>query len=130
MLLAQAEIEPVLTQVKAAFPNLSDWEYSNEDDGDHFGFTVWGCLVVQSGAESWEQRRFYVTFDIYPEQGPEHGQERWRGALTIGQHSYLWTSADFGDAHLVNTEPCASLAEAITALKTGIADLAGAFSAV
>ena len=128
MLLAHSGIEPVLRQVKAAFPKLSDWEYSNEKDGDYFGFTVWGCLVVPTGAESWEQRRFYVTFDILAEQGQEH--ERWRGTLTIGQHSYLWSSADVGDAHLVNTEPCASLAEAISALKAGIAALAQSFSAL
>ncbi len=134
MLLAQAEIELVLSQVKAAFPNLSDWEYSNEDDDDHFGFTVWGCLVVPTGAESWEQRRFYVTFDIFSEPGSEPGSapgpEQWRGTLTIGQHFYLWTSADFGDAHLVSADPCANLAEAMVALKAGIADLARALSAV
>jgi hypothetical protein len=128
MLLAQLEVERILSQVRAAFPNLSDWKYSNENDGDHFGFTVWGTLVVQTGTESWSQRRFYVTFDIYPEQ--KEGPEQWRGALTIGQHSYPWSSADVGDAHLVNTEPCASLAEAITELKAGITDLARAFSAI
>ncbi|MBI1766016.1 MAG: hypothetical protein HYR56_31820 [Acidobacteria bacterium] len=128
MFLAQTEIEPVLNQVKAAFPNLSEWEYSNEKDGDHYGFTVWGCLIVQTGAESWEQRRFYVTFDIFVEPGAKPAQ--WHGTLTVGQHSYMWTSADFGDAHLVNTAPCATLAEAISALKTGIADLASAFSAL
>lgn len=52
MLLAQLEVERILNQVKAAFPNLSDWEYSNENGGDHFGFTVWGRLIVQTGAES------------------------------------------------------------------------------
>jgi hypothetical protein len=134
MFLAQAEIEPVLQQVKAAFPNLSEWEYSNQKDDDHFGFTVWGCWTVQTGAKSWEQRSFYVTFDIFAEiaskPGARREPERWRGTLTVGQHSYLWSSADVGDAHLVNTAPCASLAEAITALKAGIADLARAFSAV
>lgn len=122
MLLTQLEIEHALRQVRTAFPNLVDWEYSNEADADYFGFTIWGCFVPQEDAESLSARRFYVTFDIY--------QDQWRGTLTIGQHCYLWTSADVGDAHLVSTEPCASLAEAIAALKVKMADLARAFSAV
>jgi hypothetical protein len=122
LLLPQSEIDGVLRQVRAAFPNLVEWEYSNEVDAEYFGFTIWGCLVAQEDDESLLKRRFYVTFDIY--------QDRWRGTLTIGQHSYLWTSADVGDAHLVSTEPCASLDEAIAALKVKIADLAKAFSAI
>ena len=43
MLLAQTEIEPILRQLKAAFPKLTDWEYSNEKAGDYFGFTVWAA---------------------------------------------------------------------------------------
>lgn len=122
MLLTQLELEHVLRQVRTAFPNLVDWEYNNEVDADYFGFTIWGRFVPQEDAESLSERRFYVTFDIY--------QDKWRGTVTIGQHSYLWTSADVGDAHLVSTEPCASLEEAIAALKVKIADVAKAFSAV
>ncbi len=91
MLLTQLEIEDILRQVRAAFPNLVEWEYSNEVDADYFGFTIWGCFVPREDDESLLKRRFYVTFDIY--------QDQWRGNLTIGQHCYLWTSADVGDAH-------------------------------
>lgn len=122
LLLTQLEVEHVLRQVRTSFPNLLDWEYSNEVDSDYFGFTIWGCFVPQEDAESLLKRRFYITFDI--------DKDQWRGYLTIGQHCYLWTSADVGDAHLVNTEPCASLEEAVAALKVKIADLARAFSIV
>lgn len=101
MLLTQSEIEEVLRQVKAAFPNLGEWEYSNEVDEDYFGFTVWGCFVLPEDDDSLLQRRYYATFDI--------DQNQWRGMLTIGQHNYLWTSAAVGDAHLLSTEPCANL---------------------
>ncbi len=30
MLLTEPEIQQVLEQVQAAFPNLTDWEYNNE----------------------------------------------------------------------------------------------------
>lgn len=56
-------------------------------------------------------------------------QEEWRGSLTIGQHSYLWSSADVGDAHLLSTEPCNSLEDAIAALKAEMIRLFKAFSA-
>jgi hypothetical protein len=36
---------------------------------------------------------FFITLDTY--------EEHWYGHLTIGQHCYLWSSADVGDAHLV-----------------------------
>jgi hypothetical protein len=38
------------------------------------------------------------------------------------------SSADVGDAHLVNTEPCETLQEAIAALKAKILELFQAFS--
>lgn len=119
MLLTPSELERVLSQVRTAFPNLVDWEYSNEAESDHFGFTVWGCLVLREDDDSLSERRFYVTFDIYEKQ--------WQGALTIGQHNHLWTSADFGDAHLLYTERYSSLGDAIAALKGKIAELARAF---
>lgn len=122
MLLTESEIEDALRQVKAAFPNLSEWEYSNEIDEEYFGFTAWGCFVLPEDDDSLLQRRYYITFAI--------DQNQWRGTLTIGQHNYLWTSADVGDAHLLSTEPYANLAEAIAALKVKIADLAKAFSAI
>ncbi len=120
MLLPQPELERVLSQVRTAFPNLVDWEYSNEAESDYFGFTVWGCLVLRDDNDDLLARRFYVTFDL--------SEEHWQGVLTIGQHNYLWTSADFGDAHLVNSERYSSLDDAIVALKSQIRDLARAFS--
>lgn len=38
-------------------------------------------------------------------------------------HSYLWSSADVGDAHLVDTDPSETLEEAIAALKANINEL-------
>jgi hypothetical protein len=128
VLLAEAEVEPVLETLKAAFPKLSDWEYCNEEDGDHNGFTVWGCLTIKDGDHDFSARDYYVTFDIHAKQGQGKGQ--WRGTLSIGQHSYFWSSADAGDASLLDTAFCASLSEAITALKSQIRDFASALSAI
>jgi len=127
VLLAEAEVEPVLEMLKEAFPKLSDWEYCNEKDGDHNGFTIWGRLTIGDGDDDLSARDYYVTFDIYAEQG--QGQGRWRGTLSIGQHSYFWSSADAGDASLLDTAFCVSLSEAITALKSKIRDFAAALSA-
>jgi hypothetical protein len=110
----------VLTQVRTAFPNLVEWEFCNEADDDHSDFTIWGCLTIREDDEFLLQRRFYITFDLYKEQ--------WQGVLTIGQHNYLWTSADFGDAHLLNTSRCSDLGIAIAALKEQIAAFTRAFS--
>lgn len=66
-------------------------------------------------------RRFFITLDT------DH-EDKWQGCLTIGLHSYLWSSADMGDAHLVNTETCETLEKAITALKAKILELFQAFS--
>ncbi|WP_375494613.1 hypothetical protein [uncultured Nostoc sp.] len=118
MLLTEPEIQQVLEQVQAAFPNLTDWEYNNEKNEEYFGFSIWGQLVVNP--EELMPRRFFITLDTY--------QDKWQGCLTIGQHSYLWSSADAGDAHLVNTEPSETLQEAITTLKAKIAELLAAFS--
>ncbi|MBD0386625.1 MAG: hypothetical protein ICV54_08875 [Nostoc sp. C3-bin3] len=46
----------------------------------------------------------------------------------IAPPSYLWSSADVGDAHLVDTEPSETLEEAISALKAKIVELLAAFS--
>ncbi|HAC63543.1 MAG TPA: hypothetical protein DCF68_08375 [Cyanothece sp. UBA12306] len=45
-------------------------------------------------------------------------QEKWRSYLTIGLHSYLWSSADMGDAHLLSTDNFESVEETISQLKT------------
>jgi hypothetical protein len=119
VLLTEPEIQQVLEQVQAAFPNLTEWEYNNEKNGEYFGFSVWGHFV--NNPEELMPRRFFITLDT-------NHEDKWEGCLTIGQHSYLWSSADVGDAHLVNTEPCETLQEAIAALKAKIAELFQAFS--
>jgi len=120
LFLPAAEVEPVLDQLRVAFPHLTEWQYCNKSDFDHFGFTVWGCFTMPDHTDSLTSRRFYVTFDLYENQ--------WRGTLSIGMHNYLWSSADMGDAILANTEPCADLTGAVGKLKEKIADLARAFS--
>src|SRR5262249_44347106 len=65
-------------------------------------------------------RHFYVTFATHA--------EHWSGHLTIRQHYYWWTSADVGDAHLLDTAACTTLEEAIVALKAEIARLCHALS--
>ena len=66
--------------------------------------------------EAFMPRHFYITFATHA--------EHWSGHLTIGQHFYWWTSADVGDAHLLDTEECATLEEAIVALKAEMATAA------
>ncbi len=121
MLLTEFEIQQVMAQVKTAFPFFTEWEYSNEENEDYPGFSVWGKFVTN--AEELLSSRFFITFDKYHEN-------KWRGYLTIGQHAYFWSSADAGDAYLLNTEPCESLEEAILALKAKMVELWRAFSAV
>ena len=117
MLLTEPEIQQVLEQVKAAFPNLTDWEYNNEKNDEYFGFSVWGHFV--NNPEQLMPRRFFITLDTY--------ESKWQGCLSVGQPSYLWSSADVGDAHLVDTEPSDTLEEAISALKAKIVELFQAF---
>src|SRR5690606_37807038 len=126
--LAEEDIEPVLETLKTAFPNVSDWEYCNEVDGDHNGFTVWGSLSIQKGDKDLWAKHYYVTFDIYDKE--KQGRGQWLGTLTIGQHSYFWSSADAGDAYLLDTEHYSSLSESVTALKMQIREFASALSAI
>ncbi|AFY33150.1 hypothetical protein [Calothrix sp. PCC 7507] len=120
MILTEAEIQQVLAQAQAAFPNLTNWEYINEKNSEYFGFSVWGEFVLNP--EVLMSRSFFITLDTY--------EDKWQACLTVGQHSYLWSSADAGDAHLLDTEPCESLEEAITLLKAKMVQLLAAFSAV
>jgi hypothetical protein len=120
MLLTEPEIQQVLNQAKAAFPNLTDWEYNNETNGEYFGFSMWGEFVLNP--EELMPRRFFITLDTY--------EDKWQGCLTIGQHSYLWSSADVGDAHLLDTEASETLEEAIAVLKAKMVELLAAFSVV
>jgi hypothetical protein len=120
MILAESEVQQVIKQVKTAFPNLTDWEYNNEDNEDYYGFAVWGQFVLNP--EELMHQTFFVTIDIY--------QDKWQGSLTTGQHSYFWSSTDEDDARLLNTKPCESLEEAIAQLKAEILRLFQAFSVV
>jgi hypothetical protein len=65
-------------------------------------------------------RSFFITFDTF--------ETTWSGHLTIGQHCFFWSSADVGDAHLLDTGPCATLEEALATLKHQIVELFDAFS--
>lgn len=118
MLLTAAEVQQAIAEASASFPHLSNWEFNNEVNQEYVGFSLWGELVFDENDHM--PRRFYVTFDTY--------QQNWRGYLSIGQHCYYWSDADAGDAHLADTEPCATLGEAITALKAEIGTLVRAFS--
>lgn len=118
MLLTKLEIQQVLKRAQAAFPNFTDWEYNNEVNQEYFGFSLWGQWVCDP--EELMPRQFFITLDTY--------EEYWRSYLTIGQPSYLWSSADFGDAILLSTGNHASIDDAITALKEEMLLLFKAFS--
>lgn len=118
MLLADREVERVLTYAKAAFRRFDDWEYNNTANEEYPGFALWGMYILDQ--EETTPRRFFVTFDIY--------DRAWRGHLTIGQPNYFWSSADFGDAYLLDTRDCTSLEEAVAELKREMADLFRAMS--
>ena len=77
-------------------------------------------VATRNGAEEFRARHFYITFATHA--------EHWSGHLTIGQHYYWWTSPDVGDAYLLDTEECATLEEAIVALKAEMTHLCRALS--
>jgi len=120
LLLREHEVQKVIEQAKTAFPNFTDWEYNNETHEEYFGFSLWGQFVLNP--EDQMPRRFFITFDTY--------KENWHGHLTIGQHCYLWSNADVGDAHLLDTESCKTLEDAMASLKVEMGDLFRAFSAI
>ena len=113
MLLAELELQRSLEAVRAAFPNFANWQHVNETDDSYSGFSLWGEFVLDSTDPM--PRRFFITFDTF--------QEAWSGHLTIGQHCFYWSSADFGDAHLLDSGSFASLEQAIEAVKSQIANL-------
>jgi len=119
MILTEHEIQQALEKAQKAFPHFGDWEYINDADDEYFGFSIWGCYTPHP--EEIMPEHFYITLDTY--------EQTWRGHLSIGQHCYLWSSADMGDAHLVDTEPCKNMEDAIISLKSEIAKLFDAFSA-
>ena len=113
MLLPENEIPQVMEKAKAAFPNFSNWKYSNEINEEYSGFSLWGELTLDPEEEI--PPNFFVTLD--------KNKEEWRGYLTVGQPSYLWSSADFGDAYLLAVGDYDSIEAAITGLKVEIVKL-------
>src|SRR5262245_16334875 len=110
MILPESELQRCRALVASAFPRFGSWEFVNAPHRDYVGFTIWGRY--RSGSER-QAPVFFVTFD--------RPKEQWVGHLTVGKHSYFWSSADFGDASLLYTDRCATLEEAIAALKRRIA---------
>ncbi len=120
MILTEHEVQQAIKQAETAFPNFADWEYNNDETNkDYFGFSLWGEYTPDPEEDM--PRHFYITFDFC--------EEKW-GVLSIGQHSYFWSSADCGDAYLLNTESCNTLEDAIVALKAEMAALFRGFSAI
>jgi hypothetical protein len=118
VLLTEPEIRRVTERVKAEFLRFPDWEYHNEIDESYAGFSLWGEYVPDPDEPM--PRSFFITFDIF--------EANWTGHLTIGKPCYYWSSADCGDAHLLDTNPCATLEGAIATLKRQTADLFAALS--
>jgi hypothetical protein len=113
VLLTESEFRRSLERAKAAFPRLSDWDHNNEINESYSGFALWGEFVPEPDEPV--PRTFFVTFDTY--------EASWAGHLSIGKPCYFWSSADCGDANLLDTSPCATLEDAITRLKRQMADL-------
>jgi hypothetical protein len=86
-------MQHALERVQAAFPSFTQWTYTNASEDERLldGCSLWGQWVLRPAACM--ARHFSLTFAT-------HAEHRW-GPLTIGQHFYLWTSADGGDAHLL-----------------------------
>lgn len=110
MILTESQVKKSIEEAKSAFPLLKDWKYNNEINEDYFGFSLWGEFILDP--EEIMSRCYFITF--YTDK------DKWSGTLTIGKPSYLWSSADVGDAHLLSTDDCDSLTEAISALKKEI----------
>jgi hypothetical protein len=118
MLLSESEMGRALERVKAAFPAFRDWEHNNAINESYSGFSLWGEFVFEPAEPT--AQSFFITFDTY--------ESTWTGHLTIGKPSYYWSSADCGDAHLLDTHACATLEDAIARLKGQIAELFKALS--
>jgi hypothetical protein len=119
MILKDAEVRRSLEVAEAAFPRFDNWQYNNEENSEFTGFALWGELVPDPSESM--PHCYFVTFETY--------RKNWRGHLTIGQHQYFWSSADVGDAHLIGTDDCVTLDDAIAALRARIADLFAALQA-
>ena len=113
VMLSNTQIEEALDQAATTFPHFSNWQTGNEDDDLHFGFCLWGRCSFDEN--KFHPRHFFITL--------EHGEDGWRGHWTIGQHAYLWTSADFGDAYLVSTEALPTVDETLQSLREKLSTL-------
>lgn len=113
MVLTEPEIQHVISQVKAAFPNLTNWQFNNEENDEYCGFSVWAFYTLEP--EKLMARWFFITFDTF--------DLKWRGHLSVGKPTYLWTSTEEGDAFLVDTALCQTIEEAIHKLKAQITNL-------
>ncbi|KAF0247382.1 MAG: hypothetical protein FD167_3216 [bacterium] len=113
MILTEVEIQEAIKQAKAAFPSFSEWEYNNEVNDSYCGFSLWGELAIKDNDSITQY--FFVTLDSY--------KDKWCGHLSIGKPCYFWSSADVGDANLLDTQPCKALEDALLALKGEIAAL-------
>jgi len=118
VLLTEPEIRQSIKRAHAAFPSFRDWEHNNEINDAYSGFSLWGEFVPDPDEPM--PRSYFITFDTY--------EATWTGHLTIGKHCYFWSSADCGDAHLLDTSRCPTLEDAITSLKKRVADLFAALS--
>ena len=110
--LPESQVQAALGFAQAAFPRFREWRYCNQEDGQHDQFCLWGEYVH---GEGYEAPRFYVTFDRWEHQ--------WGAHLTMGQHAFMWSSADFGDAQVLQTRGHAELDQAILELKQKMAHL-------
>jgi hypothetical protein len=113
VVLNESEIRRSLGLAKAAFPHFFHWGHNNEVSESYSGFSLWGEFVPDPNDPA--PRYFFVTFDAY--------RASWAGHLSIGQHCYFWSSADFGDARRLDTGACPSLQDAIASLKQQMTDL-------
>ena len=118
MLLPGSEIRRSIERAGAAFPCFHDWEHNNEINEFYSGFSLWGEFVHEPNEPM--PGSFFITFEIH--------EATWKGHLTIGKPFYYWSSADCGDANLLDTSPCSTLDDAITALKRHLIDLFKALS--
>ncbi len=118
MILTPPEIRGSLERARAAFPRFSGWDHHNAIDESYPGFSLWGEYIPKPDEPM--PQSFFVTFDT--------GETSWAGHLSIGKPCYFWSSADCGDANLLDTGPCATLEDAIASLKRQMADLFAALS--
>ena len=108
MFLPEAEIQPTIDKVKAAFPGFTDWEFNNEKNDFYHSFSVWGEFVFDDS--TMPRIIFFITFDCW--------QQKWCGHLTSGKPQYYWSDTEDGDACLVHTGNHDSLDAAIVGIKT------------